>query len=75
VFHDAVIRANALELYDAFPPLSSNVVLRRVEQQLLRSKLKLESMRLQQGAIELWRSYCSESRCAECDVGKIVFKA
>ncbi len=74
IFHDVVTRTNALELYDTFPPLSSNRVLRQMEQQLLRSKLGLTSMRLQQGTIQLWRSYCSELRCAECDVGKIVFK-
>lgn len=75
MFHDAGTRANALNCYDAFPPLSSNLILRRMEQQLLRSKLSLTSMYLQQGAIQLWRSYCSEARCADCDVGKIVFKA
>ena len=75
IFHDSPVRKNALDLYDQFPPLSSNLILRRIEQQLLRSKLSLSSMRLQQGAIQLWRSYCREGRCAECDVGKIVFKA
>lgn len=75
IFHDPLARKNTLDLYEAFPPLSSNLVLRRMEQQLLRAKLNLSSMRLQQGAIQLWRSYCSEGRCSECDVGKIVFKA
>lgn len=75
IFHDPVVRKNALDLYDAFPPLSSNNILRLIEQQLLRSKFPLSSMRLQQGAIQLWRSYCREGRCEECDVGKIVFKA
>lgn len=74
IFRDSITRNNTLELYKAFPPLSSNVILRRMEQQLLRSKLDLSSMRLQQGAIQLWHFYCNESRCAECDVGKIVFK-
>ncbi len=75
IFHDPVVRKNALELFGMFPPLSSNSILRLMEQQLLRSKFHLTSMRLQQGAIQLWRSYCREGRCGECDVGKAVFKA
>lgn len=75
IFHDPVVRRNTLELYETFPPLSSNNILRLIDRQLLRSKLPLSSMRLQQGVIQLWRSYCREGRCGECDVGKIVFKA
>ena len=72
-FRDRDVRESALKLYEFFPPLMENSVTRLMERQLLRGKVKLGSVGLQQGAIQLYKFYCREERCEECEVGKTVF--
>jgi hypothetical protein len=74
IFHDVNLRTKALAVYEAFPALSTNGILRRMGSQLLKGRVALDRMAVQQGALQLWGSYCREERCAECDVGKLVFK-
>ncbi len=75
MFREQTVRECALELYDWFPPLSDNVITRTMEKQLLKGKVSVKSVGAQQGLIQLYKYYCTESRCDECDVGKIVFSA
>ncbi len=75
MFRERTVRERALELYDWFPPLSENVITRTMEDQLLKGKTKVKSVGAQQGLIQLYKYYCTEGRCEECDVGKIVFKS
>ena len=74
VFRDAEIRQKTFALYEYFPPLDSNIILSRMERQLLRGKVPLKTMAAQQGVIQLFRYYCRNDRCGECEVGKAVFK-
>lgn len=73
LFHDRSLRANALVLYQSFPPLSDNAVLRLMKRQLTGDKIPLATLRFQQGTLQLYHHYCTEVRCAECPIGKIVF--
>jgi hypothetical protein len=44
-----------------------------MQQQLLKGRLALDSPGRQQAAIQLYKFYCTEGRCHECDIGKLVF--
>jgi hypothetical protein len=74
-FKDLGVREQALALYDVLPPSMENSLTRLMARQLLRGKLKLASVAAQQGVIQLYKFYCREERCAECDVGRVVFKS
>ncbi|MBI2620179.1 MAG: DUF2851 family protein [Ignavibacteriales bacterium] len=67
------VREGARYLYEWFPPLSTNAILRLMEHQLLKQRLELSSMRLQQGVLQLYLYFCREERCRECEIGKVVF--
>jgi hypothetical protein len=74
-FKDMRVREQALELYDTLPPSMENSLTRLMARQLLRGKLRLDSVAAQQGLIQLYKFYCREERCAECDVGRVVFRS
>ncbi len=73
-FKDKTAREQTLRLYETFPPLTENSLTRLMEKQLLKGRLKLQGVGLQQGVIQLYKFYCVEERCSECDVGKNVFQ-
>ncbi len=72
-FKDSRVRESVLRLYEIFPPMQENSLTRLVQEQLYHSRRSLNSAALQQGAIQLYKYYCVDGRCGECDVGKIVF--
>lgn len=74
IFHLPDLRSKVLAIEASFPPLAGNNVLRLMVRQLTRAKVHITTFRRQQGLLQLHGSYCSEGRCAECTVGKIVFK-
>jgi hypothetical protein len=73
IFKDRMVREGALRLFDSMPPAAENSITRTMEKQLLRGRLEITSVGAQQGVIQLYKFYCSEERCAECDVGMEVF--
>ncbi len=73
VFADRNVRRGVLELRDHSPLLASNNTTRIVERELFAGRQGLETLRLQQGGIQLYRQYCARIRCAECEIGKRVF--
>lgn len=44
-----------------------------MDRQLLKERISLTSVSAQQGVIQLYKFYCREERCAECEVGAVVF--
>lgn len=72
-FKDKTVREQTLRLYETFPPLMENSLTKLMEKQLVKGRFKLDAVGLQQGAIQLYKFYCVEERCAECEVGKMVF--
>jgi hypothetical protein len=73
VFKDKAVRDGVLRLYRWYPAGSDNSITRLMEKQLVRGRIKLSSMSAQQGVIQLYKFYCTEERCGECEVGKVVF--
>jgi hypothetical protein len=73
VFKDKTVRERVLQLNRSLPALSENSVTRLMAKQLLKGKIRLDSVGAQQGVIQLYKYYCVEERCEECEVGKLVF--
>jgi hypothetical protein len=69
------VREQALALYDVLPPSMENSLTRLMARQLLKGKLKLDSVAAQQGVIQLFKFYCRDEQCTECDVGRVVFRS
>ncbi len=73
VFGDHDLSLKARRLPGVLPPLQQNGITRKIARELVKGKAKANSALLQQGAIQLYRFYCTAGRCTECEVGKMVF--
>jgi hypothetical protein len=73
IFRDRRVREGALQLFESMPPAMENTITRLMQRQLLKERFSLTSVGAQQGVIQLYKFYCREERCAECDVGVVVF--
>ena len=73
IFGMDTIALHTSRIAEAIPLLESNAVVRKIENQLLKGKLRLRMAYEQQGAIQLYKRYCSMGRCNECEVGRKVF--
>ncbi len=74
VFGKEEIFEHCLNLAVELPSLEDNSILRTMNKQLVKNKLKIESAYQQQGLIQLHNRYCFAERCNECEIGKIVFR-
>lgn len=75
IFKDKEARHAALQMSQHCRPLAENSVTKIVTRQLLSGRMHRPSAMTQQGMLQLYKYYCVEERCAECAVGKIVFRA
>jgi len=57
------------------PPLEDNAILRKMEKQLFKGKVRISTSFQQQGAIQLYKEYCLNTRCTECAVEAETAKA
>jgi hypothetical protein len=73
VFNDFDLRLGTKRLVENLPSSEKNNIIRAVERELTKGKVKIESPMLQQGALQLFKYYCSGRKCADCAVGKVVF--
>lgn len=74
VFKDKEVREGAIQLLQSLPAASENSITRLMAKQLVKGRMKLDFVGAQQGVIQLYKFYCAEERCAECEVGKKVFR-
>jgi hypothetical protein len=73
VFKDKSVREGAIELYQKLPTSEINSITRFMEKQFSKNQLSANSASKQQAVIQLYNYYCSENRCSECDLGRILF--
>jgi hypothetical protein len=73
IFKDRIVREGALRLFESMPPAAENSITLMMQRQLLHEKFRLSSVSAQQGMIQLYKFYCRQELCAECDVGAAVF--
>ncbi len=74
LFKDKELRAEILAMYEEPMTLNSNSAIRVIEQQLIKNKFKVNSVMLQQGAIQVYKFFCVEKHCSACAVGTSVFQ-
>ncbi len=75
VFGRKDVCEHSLNIARDVPALENNAILKKMEKQLLREKVRVATAFQQQGAIQLYKEYCLNSRCADCAVGKEIAKA
>jgi hypothetical protein len=73
IFRDHRVRSSARSLLSSLPPSQENSITRLMGEQLLNNKVTLSSVSRQQGAIQLFKFYCSPVRCLDCKIGQQVF--
>ena len=69
VFHDHGIRDRAIDLLSHLRPLQRNAITGTIERELF-GGARLPSAMRQQGAIRLFQSYCTQGKCADCEIGR-----
>jgi len=74
LFRAKDVREGAMALFDYIPSLSKNTITKVVDSQLIKSRLKLSTAKLHQGALQLYKFYCADNRCDDCVVGRIIFR-
>ncbi len=70
VFRDKDVRQGTLKIFEQSPPVSANTIIKTMEDQLIKSRLKLHSAMLQQGTLQLYKFYCAINRCNDCRIGQ-----
>jgi len=74
IFKDKEVREGVLAIFNQCPPQTENTVVRTIDTQLMKRRIKLDSAMLQQGALQLYKLYCMDERCTDCAVGRDVFR-
>jgi uncharacterized protein DUF2851 len=74
IYKDAMLEEGASMLSGECPPAIENGATSAIGNQLIKGRFALDSALLQQGALHLHKFYCTEERCSECEVGKVVFR-
>lgn len=74
-FDDELIKQNALKLYSEIRTKADNSVVNVISKQVIKNRgLKIETLAIEQGVIQLYNFYCMQERCSMCEIGKSVFK-
>jgi hypothetical protein len=61
----------AMSLYHFYPHISDNETSRDIIEQLLQNN-PIKTAKQQQGAIHLYKFYCTMNKCIKCDIGKFL---
>jgi hypothetical protein len=69
IFKDKTVREGALEVYQSLPASDNNSITRLMERQLLKGRFPLKKVSRQQAVIQLYKFYCAERRCSDCELG------
>jgi hypothetical protein len=75
LFRHQALQCHAQNVYDALPASQDNTVTRTIRKQLLRSTIVPQSAWMQQGMIQLYKLYCTQNRCGQCEIGALRFPA
>jgi hypothetical protein len=73
IFNDQTARNSARKVLASLPSSQENNLTVKIQRELMKEKASLSSALMQQGAIQLYKFYCSPIRCSECDIGRRLF--
>jgi len=74
IFESAQVREKGLEIYARHSPMADNNITLLVKEYFFGGDNVFDTVLVQQGAIHLYRSLCSEKRCDRCKIGKTIFR-
>jgi len=72
VFKDKAVRNGALDVYQSLPASENNSTIRLMEKQLIKGRLPLKNVSHQQAVIQLYKFYCAEARCSDCELNVVL---
>jgi hypothetical protein len=73
IFKDITVHECALDVYLSLPATEDNAITRLMEKQLLKGRHPQKHVSHQQAVIQLYKYYCLEGRCSECELGQRLF--
>lgn len=71
-YRDVELRSQAELLLTSLPAPSANAITRKIDRELGIDPQKTNSAPIYQGKIQLFKFYCREERCTECEIGKVI---
>ncbi len=74
IFDAAALQEQALRIYRKHSPTTDNNITLLVKEDLFGGDNVFDTVLAQQGALHLYRTLCSERRCARCKVGKMIYR-
>jgi hypothetical protein len=75
LFRDPVLQSHAQNVYYRLPASHDNTITRAIREQVLHGAILPPSAWMQQGMIQLYKLYCTQNRCRQCDIGARYFPA
>lgn len=73
IFDDAGLSDQAMRIFGDHPSVDDNMITLFVKESLFGGDNVLGTVAAQQGALHLYRNYCSERRCERCKIGKSLY--
>jgi hypothetical protein len=73
IFNEQTVREHALQILEILPPGQENTITHRIHVDLMKIDGQPNPALVQQGALQLYRFYCSLLRCLECEIGQMVY--
>ncbi len=73
IFKKREIRQNALNIFESIKSSKTSTLIRTINSELIRDRFKIDTAPMYQGAVQLYKFYCAEEKCADCEIGKLVF--
>lgn len=70
IFKKREIRQNALHIFEAIKSSKTSSLIRTLNSELIRDRFEIDTAPLYQGAVQLYKFYCAEEKCAGCEIGK-----
>jgi hypothetical protein len=73
IYKNIALRSGTERILESIQAPGANTITRKIDEELIRGKASLKDATAYQGKIQLYKFYCRDERCAECEVGKAVF--
>lgn len=73
-YKDIDLRSSTGEIFTSLPAPAENNITRKIDKELVIDSKINTNAPIYQGKIQLYKFYCREERCSECEIGKVVFR-
>lgn len=70
IFKKREIRHNALTIFEAIKSSKTSSLIRTINSELIRDRFQIDTAPMYQGAVQLYKFYCAEEKCLECEIGR-----